>query len=124
MGFTRKLMSVSTAGLVDFRSDKERTARKTAKGARYAKVAAKEAQAQTQIMRADSLAQQAANAEQRRLAAVAYQKRVKADEAAAAPQPAARPIAERLAQLNAMCDQNLITVTERDARRAEILREV
>ena len=37
MGMTRKLMSVSTGGLVDFRSDKERIARKTAKGARAAK---------------------------------------------------------------------------------------
>jgi hypothetical protein len=37
MGFFRKVTSVSTGGLVDFRSDKERTARKTAKGARAAK---------------------------------------------------------------------------------------
>lgn len=37
MGITRKIMSVSTAGAVDFRSDKERIARKTAKGARAAK---------------------------------------------------------------------------------------
>ena len=33
MGMTRKLMSVSTLGLVDFRSDKERTAAYT-KGVR------------------------------------------------------------------------------------------
>ena len=37
MGLTRKIMSVSTMGAVDFRSDKERIARKTAKGARAAK---------------------------------------------------------------------------------------
>ncbi len=37
MGLTRKIMSVSTAGAVDYRSDKERIARKTAKGARAAK---------------------------------------------------------------------------------------
>lgn len=37
MGLTRKIMSVSTGGAVDFRSDKERIARKTAKGARYEK---------------------------------------------------------------------------------------
>jgi hypothetical protein len=37
MGLTRKIMSVSTLGAVDMRSDKERIARKTAKGARYQK---------------------------------------------------------------------------------------
>ncbi|WP_353107767.1 hypothetical protein [Gordonia sp. (in: high G+C Gram-positive bacteria)] len=34
---TRKLSSMMTGGLIDFRSDKERIARKTAKGARAAK---------------------------------------------------------------------------------------
>jgi len=44
MGITRKLMSVSTLGLVDYRSDKERTAA-------YTKAAKKEAKKQTKIMR-------------------------------------------------------------------------
>jgi hypothetical protein len=124
MGLFRKMASVSTLGAVDMRSDKERTARKTAKAARYAKVAAKEAKAQAAIMRADSLSQQTADGEQRRLATAAYQERVKAEKLAAARQPVARPIAERLAELNAMCDQGLITSVERDGRRVEILREV
>ena len=44
MGITRKLLSVHTAGLVDFRSDKERTAAYTA-GIR------REARKQTKMMR-------------------------------------------------------------------------
>lgn len=50
MGFTRKVMSVSTMGLVDMRSDKERTAA-------YAKGARKQARKQTKIM-ADQAKQQ------------------------------------------------------------------
>lgn len=52
MGLFRKMASVSTCGAVDMRSDKERIARKTAKGARAAKVSAREAQAQTRLMQA------------------------------------------------------------------------
>jgi hypothetical protein len=37
VGITRKLLSVSTLGLVDYRSDKERTAAYTKKAARQAK---------------------------------------------------------------------------------------
>jgi hypothetical protein len=44
MGLFRKMMSVSTLGAVDMRSDKERTAA-------YTKAAMKEAKKQTQIMR-------------------------------------------------------------------------
>lgn len=44
MGATRKLLSVSTLGLVDFRSDKERTAA-------YTKNAQREARKQTRLMR-------------------------------------------------------------------------
>lgn len=44
VGFTRKLMSVSSMGLVDFRSDKERTAA-------YTQAAKREAKKQTQLMR-------------------------------------------------------------------------
>lgn len=43
MGFTRKMMSLGTAGLVDFRSDKERTAA-------YTQAAKKEAKKQTKLM--------------------------------------------------------------------------
>jgi hypothetical protein len=44
MGLTRKTMSVLTLGLVDFRSDKERTAA-------YTKAARKEARRQTKLLR-------------------------------------------------------------------------
>lgn len=44
MGLTRKMLSVSTLGAVDFRSDKERTAA-------YAKATKKEAKKQTKIMK-------------------------------------------------------------------------
>lgn len=44
MGMTRKLLSVSTLGLIDLRSDKERIARSTRK-------AAKQARLQTKLMK-------------------------------------------------------------------------
>jgi hypothetical protein len=47
MGLTRKLMSVSTLGAVDFRSDKERTAA-------YTKATKKQAKQQTKIMKAQA----------------------------------------------------------------------
>lgn len=50
MGLTRKLLSVSTLGAVDFRSDKERTARHTAKGARHSVKVSKEAAKQTKLL--------------------------------------------------------------------------
>ncbi len=53
MGLMRKMMSVSTMGAVDFRSDKERTAA-------YTKAAKKQAKEQTQLMRQQA-AQQAAH---------------------------------------------------------------
>ena len=44
MGMTRKLLSISTAGAIDFRSDKERIARS-------AKKTAKELKKQTKLMK-------------------------------------------------------------------------
>lgn len=44
MGLTRKMMSMSTVGLVDFRSDKERTAA-------YTKALKNEAKAQTKLLK-------------------------------------------------------------------------
>jgi large subunit ribosomal protein L7/L12 len=54
MGLIRKMMSVSTGGGVDFRSDKERTAA-------YTKAAMKEAKKQTQLMRQQAAQQAQAN---------------------------------------------------------------
>lgn len=51
MGFIRKTMSMGTLGAVDFRSDKERIARKTAKGARAQKKANKLIKEQNRILR-------------------------------------------------------------------------
>ncbi|WP_138731452.1 50S ribosomal protein L7/L12 [Modestobacter excelsi] len=53
MGLIRKMMSVSSGGVVDFRSDKERTAA-------YTKAAMKEAKKQTELLRQQA-AQQASN---------------------------------------------------------------
>jgi hypothetical protein len=50
VGITRKFLSMGTGGLVDFRSDKERTARNTARGARAARQAAFEARRQTALL--------------------------------------------------------------------------
>ena len=51
MGIIRKSLSMGTLGAVDFRSDKERIARKTAKGARAAKKANKLMKEQNRILR-------------------------------------------------------------------------
>ncbi|WP_432006272.1 hypothetical protein [Streptomyces parvus] len=51
MGITRKLMSVSTLGAVDFRSDKERTASYTKATAKQAKKQAKLLKKQAKIQK-------------------------------------------------------------------------
>jgi len=43
MGILRKMTSIATVGAVDYRSDKERTARNTGKAAKYQRKAAKAA---------------------------------------------------------------------------------
>ena len=53
MGLTRKLLSVSTLGAVDMRSDKERTAR-------YTQATKKEAKKQTELLRQQTRAAQQA----------------------------------------------------------------
>lgn len=58
MGFTRKIMSVSTIGLVDYRSDKERIARKTAKGARAAKKQNRLIEVQNKLLEKQTAAQE------------------------------------------------------------------
>lgn len=50
MGMTRKLLSLSTFGLVDWRSDKERTAAYARGTRKHARRVAKEAKKQTKIM--------------------------------------------------------------------------
>lgn len=51
MGMIRKVLSVGTVGLVDWRSDKERTAAYTRGVRKHARRAAKEAKRQTKILK-------------------------------------------------------------------------
>lgn len=83
MGITRKFMSLGSMGLVDFRSDKERTAAYTA-------AAKKEAKKQTALMR-----QQAADA--RRIAQAA--ERSAATTASTARTPVSPPVTSPTPQL-------------------------
>lgn len=53
MGLFRKAMSVSTAGVIDFRSAKDRTASKSAAAARAGKATAREMKQQTAMMRTE-----------------------------------------------------------------------
>ena len=54
MGLTRKLFSLGTAGLVDFRSDKERTAAYTQRGARAAEAGNRLLRKQNEILAAQA----------------------------------------------------------------------
>jgi regulator of protease activity HflC (stomatin/prohibitin superfamily) len=91
MGFTRKVMSVGSLGLVDFRSDKERTAA-------YTKAARNEARRQTAVMRQQAkAARQLAQAQQAQAQAQAHAahqqwlaQQHQAQAAAAAQQPQQR----------------------------------
>ena len=78
MGLMRKMMSVSTMGAVDFRSDKERTAA-------YTKAAKKEAKEQTRLMRLQA-AQQAAQMRAMEQAQRAQEQAVQQSPAPASPQ--------------------------------------
>jgi hypothetical protein len=113
MGLFRKIASVSTLGAVDLRSDKERTARKTAKGARAAKRSAREAQAQTRLLAAQNrlLASQQA-------APTVVRQPVPAEPANVGS------ITERLVMLDQLAESGAITPQERAQRRGEILRGV
>ncbi len=62
MGFTRKMMSLGSAGLVDFRSDKERTAA-------YTQRARRESIKQTKLMQQELELQRQAFAQQQQMLA-------------------------------------------------------
>lgn len=51
MGVTRKMLSVTTAGVVDFKSDKERIAANTKKGAKATKKNNKLLKKQNKLLR-------------------------------------------------------------------------
>lgn len=105
MGLFRKMASIGTAGAIDLRSDKERTARKTAKGARAAKRSAVEAQEQTRLL--------------------AEQNRLLAQRGPTAPATTTAPsVEQRLAELDRLAHSGVITTQEQAARRAEVLRDI
>ena len=114
MGLFRKIASVSTLGAVDLRSDKERTARKTAKGARAAKVSAREAQAQTRLL----AGQNRLLARQQAAPTVSHPLTVPAEPVNVGS------ITERLAMFDHLAQSGSITPQEREQRRVEILRGV
>lgn len=101
MSLFRKFASVSTVGMIDFRSDKDRITRKTAKGARASRRAAREAVVQTRLLQEQNQLLQR-SAEQ-------------------VPNPAlaaARSVEDRLQQLEHLATAGVITEQERDARHA------
>jgi hypothetical protein len=100
MGLIRKTMSLGTAGLVDFRSDKERTAA-------YTKAAKKEARKQTQLM-------------QQQAAARALDAR-RGRRADAAEPAAPGSLADELAKLAALRDSGVLTEAEFAAQKARLL---
>jgi hypothetical protein len=97
--------SVSTLGMVDFRSDKERTARKAAKDARYVKKSARGGATQTRLLAEQNwLLQRAAPA--------------------ADGSPPSATVSERLAELDRLVASEVITGEEPDQRRAEIIQNL
>jgi hypothetical protein len=100
MGLFRKTMSLGTAGLVDFRSDKERTAA-------YTKAAKKEARKQTQLMRQQAAAQTLA----------ALRGRSEGSEEPAGP----GSVADELAKLAALRDSGVLSEDEFAAQKARLL---
>ncbi|WP_143652249.1 hypothetical protein [Streptomyces sp. 13-12-16] len=103
------MLSLTTMGAVDFRSDKERIARKTAKGARASKKTAKEAKRQSALLE-----------EQNALLAAQAQAQ---PQVPAAPSPGS-DIAGRLQQLDGLRTAGAITESEYQARRTAILNEI
>lgn len=91
MGLFRKMASMSTAGAIDFRSAKDRTARKSAKAARASKVSAREATRQTELLQRQTQLMERASLE------------------------------ARLAKVDELHRKGLITADEHTAARAEIL---
>ena len=101
MGLIRKTMSLGTVGMVDFRSDKERTAA-------YTKATKKEARKQTLLMRQQAAAETLAALKGRGEASV---------------EPAGTVgVAEELTKLAALRDSGVLTDEEFAAQKARLLR--
>ncbi len=98
MGLTRKLSSVATAGAIDFRSDKERTASAAASTARSAKK-------QTRLLE-----------KQNKLIADGAGTPVAAAAVAAPP-----TLASQIADLGALRDQGILTDSEFEAAKTRLI---
>jgi hypothetical protein len=107
MGLIRKTMSLGTAGLVDFRSDKERTAA-------YTKAAKKESKKQTQLMQAQAAQDLRARAEADRAA------HAQAARPAALTAPTVS-VAEELTKLAGLRDAGVLTEDEFATQKARLL---
>lgn len=103
MGITRKIMSASTLGAVDFRSDKERTASNTAASARAAKK-------QNKLI-----------AEQNKLIAKGNAAPAAAQPVIAAAPASAPSLAQQLTDLGKLRSDGLLTDAEFDAAKARLL---
>ena len=109
MGIIRKVTSMSTAGLVDFRSDKERIARSS-------RQTASESKKQTKLMQEQFAMQQ-------KMAAQAQRAQQHAQPVPLAAASAVGPVtpAQRIAQLDSMLHQGLITPQEHAQQRQAII---
>lgn len=110
MGIIRKMASITTAGAVDLRSDKERIARSGRQSAKSAKVQAGEAKKQTRLMEAQAKAGDRAQASG---------PVPSASVAAVAPTHA-----QRIAQLDTLLSQGLITPQEHAQQRQAIISSI
>jgi beta-phosphoglucomutase-like phosphatase (HAD superfamily) len=104
MGLFRKMTSMSTLGAVDFRSDKERIAKSGAQ-------TAKQAKEQTKLLEQQLTLQK--------------QQHPMASLLASQPgQPPMPSVADRLAQLDSLLAQRLVTSQEHADRRAAVLNSI
>jgi hypothetical protein len=117
MGLTRKLMSVSTLGAVDYRSDKERIARSTAKTAKQAKRTAKEAKKQTEILARQAEASETTIPDERTGSSAAPRQTNARDGQA----PGAQTLVSELTQLAALRDSGALSDAEFDEVKSRLL---
>lgn len=121
MGMIRKMTSVSTLGLVDFKSDKERIANSTRKGMKAQKAMLAEIRkanaangiAPTPISDVGLIADA-------QIAAATREANTAAARSSAAQAPVADPIAQ-LKELGGLLDAGILTAEEFAAKKAEIL---
>jgi hypothetical protein len=117
MGLTRKILSASTLGAVDMRSDKERTAA-------YTKASKKQAERQTALMEQQAKAAQQAAFAQQAAAQAAQQAPVSSGRTStplSPPSTAGGDMMAQLAKLGEMRQAGLLTDEEFTAAKAKLL---